>query len=335
MRPPVPPPVPPAPGPVNASAAAAGGLPAIVHRPSRRRRTGHGPILAIVLLLAAAAVVIAAVVAWPDRRGHRQPRAEAGTPKPLATPVSPPGGHAARVAPAAPPRPEAVRNAAAASSAPPRGVEPDVPRSAPPSADGSAAAEANDDRSRAEVEHGRPAAAVDQALASTLAALRMRDTSKARQSAESAASAAGDDAVLRRRVDRWLLLVDYAAQLAGHRREAAESAAKGREYEVDGRTIGIVELTPEAFAYKVAGRVERGPRDELPQAIDQAILAAWFAGDGRAANHIFLGIARLLEPHPDLAAVRAEWETALRGEPATAPLMPLLDDPLFIDGVGQ
>jgi hypothetical protein len=186
------------------------------------------------------------------------------------------------------------------------------------------------------VERGRPAAAaVDRALATTLAALRMGEASKARQSAESAAVAAGDDAALRGRVDRWLLLVDYAAQLAGHRREAAESAAEGREYEVDGRTVGIVELTPEIFAYKVAGRVERGPRDELPLAIDRAILAAWFAGDGRAANHIFLGIARLLEPRPDLAAVRTEWETALRGEPATAPLMPLLDDPLFVDSVLQ
>lgn len=288
-----------------------------------------------MLLLAAVAVAVAAVVAWPDRLGRRQARAEAGPPKAVATAASPSGGQAARASPAAAatPRPEAVSKAAEASPVPDRVVEPDGRRSAPPPADDSAAAKADDERSR--VEHGLPTAAVDRALTSTLTALRLGDASQARQSVESAAAAAGNDAALRDRVDRWLLLVEYAAQLAGHRREAAESAARGREYEVDSRTIGIVELTPDIFAYKVAGRVERGPRDELPPAIDRAILAAWFAGDGRAANHIFLGIARLLEPRPNLAAVRAEWETALRGEPATAPLMPLLDDPLFVDGVLQ
>jgi hypothetical protein len=171
---------------------------------------------------------------------------------------------------------------------------------------------------------------VDRALAATLAALRRSDGPAARESVDTASDAVGDDAALRSRVDRWRLLVDYAAQLDTPRRQASASAAKGREYEIGGRTIGIVELTPESYAYKAAGTIKRGPRTALPRPIERAILEAWFAGDGRAANHIFLGIDRLLEPRPDLAGVRREWDTALRGEPATAPLMPLLEDPLFV-----
>jgi hypothetical protein len=198
-----------------------------------------------------------------------------------------------------------------------RGLDPDT-----------AAAEAESGRERADRER-LAAAAVDRALAATLAALRRSDGPAARESADAASDAVGDDAALRSRVDRWRLLVDYAAQLDTHRRQASASAAKGREYEIGGRTIGIVELTPESYAYKAAGTIKRGPRTALPRPIERAILEAWFAGDGRAANHIFLGIDRLLEPRPDLAGVRREWDTALRGEPATAPLMPLLEDPLF------
>jgi hypothetical protein len=197
----------------------------------------------------------------------------------------------------------------------------------PPAAD-TAAPAAESGRERADRER-LAAAAVDRALAATLAALRRSDGPAARESADAASDAVGDDAALRSRVDRWRLLVDYAAQLDTHRRQASASAAKGREYEIGGRTIGIVELTPESYAYKAAGTIKRGPRTALPRPIERAILEAWFAGDGRAANHIFLGIDRLLEPRPDLAGVRREWDTALRGEPATAPLMPLLEDPLF------
>ncbi len=204
----------------------------------------------------------------------------------------------------------------------------------PPRAEDPAAPEAEADRER--VERGRLAtAAVERALGATLAALRSGDLPAARQSANAADSAVGDDTALRDRTARWRLLVDYAAELENHRQQADASAAKGREYEIDGHIIGIVELTPETFAYKTAGRTTRGPRSALPRAIERAILADWFAGDGRAANHIFLGIDRLLEPRPDLAAVRGEWDTALRGEPATAPLMPLLDDPLVVDQARQ
>jgi hypothetical protein len=226
-------------------------------------------------------------------------------------------------------RPEPVEEAAEPSRAPERRREPTAVATAPPPAADTAASAAESGRERADRER-LATAAVDRALAAALAALRRSDGPAARESVDTASDAVGDDAALRSRVDRWRLLVDYAAQLDTHRRQASASAAKGREYEIGGRTIGIVELTPESYAYKAAGTIKRGPRTALPRPIERAILEAWFAGDGRAANHIFLGIDRLLEPRPDLAGVRREWDTALRGEPATAPLMPLLEDPLFV-----
>jgi hypothetical protein len=294
----------------------------------------------VILLLASAAVAIAAVVAWPTSRGRRADQAAARASEPIATPepaspvppaavTRPPAATVASAGRAEAARPEPVEEAAEPSRRPERRREPTAVATEPPPAADTAAAEAESGRERADRER-LATAAVDRALAAALAALRRSDGPAARESVDTASDAVGDDAALRSRVDRWRLLVDYAAQLDTHRRQASASAAKGREYEIGGRTIGIVELTPESYAYKAAGTIKRGPRTALPRPIERAILEAWFAGDGRAANHIFLGIDRLLEPRPDLAGVRREWDTALRGEPATAPLMPLLEDPLFV-----
>lgn len=318
----------------------AGGLPVVVRRASRPRRSGQGPLVGAILLLASAAVAIAAVVAWPTSRGRRADQAAARASEPIATPepaspvppaavTRPPAATVASAGLAEAARPEPVEEAAEPSRRPERRREPTAVATAPPPAADTAASAAESGRERADRER-LATAAVDRALAAALAALRRSDGPAARESVDTASDAVGDDAALRSRVDRWRLLVDYAAQLDTHRRQASASAAKGREYEIGGRTIGIVELTPESYAYKAAGTIKRGPRTALPRPIERAILEAWFAGDGRAANHIFLGIDRLLEPRPDLAGVRREWDTALRGEPATAPLMPLLEDPLFV-----
>jgi len=350
MRPPVPPPVPPAvpeaPGAGRIPSWNGNGLPASGRRQARARREAWGLVTAVVLLLASGAIVVAAITAWPtiiERRtvAHRtaktaddpepvvaaRPAPQPDEPKDPASARRTPGPtiaapeHATTSATAPDPRPRHEDNPAAARPEPPR--EPPAPEP-----------DAEDEKNRAE-QAKLATAAVDRSLKSTLTALRGHDLDAARRSVEVADAAVGEDPALRARVDRWQLLVRYADQLETFRRQAAESAAKGREYEIGGRTIAIVELTPEGYAYKTSGRIERGPRAELPRPIERAILAAWFAGDGRAANHIFLGIDRLLEPGPDLAAVRREWETALRGEQATAPLMPLLEDPLFSGRAGQ
>ena len=182
-----------------------------------------------------------------------------------------------------------------------------------------------DSRSRAD-------SAVDRGLTDAYAALRRGDRSGVEQGIAVAEQASGDDGDLSLRVARWKLLAGYARQLAGYREQAFTAANEGREYTIDDRTIAIIEIGPEKFAYKEAGRIKRGPRASLPTAIQRAILRAWFEGDQRSANHIFLGVDRLLDDQPDLETVRQEWETALVGEPATASIMPLLDDPVITRG---
>ena len=182
-----------------------------------------------------------------------------------------------------------------------------------------------DSRSRAD-------SAVDRGLTDAYAALRRGDRSGVEQGIAVAEQASGDDGDLSLRVARWKLLAGYARQLAGYREQAFNAANEGREYTIDERTIAIIEIGPEKFAYKEAGRIKRGPRASLPTAIQRAILRTWFEGDQRSANHIFLGVDRLLDDQPDLETVRQEWETALVGEPATASIMPLLDDPVITCG---
>ena len=182
-----------------------------------------------------------------------------------------------------------------------------------------------DSRSRAD-------SAVDRGLTDAYAALRRGDRSGVEQGIAVAEQASGDDGDLSLRVARWKLLAGYARQLAGYREQAFNAANEGREYTIDERTIAIIEIGPEKFAYKEAGRIKRGPRASLPTAIQRAILRTWFEGDQRSANHIFLGVDRLLDDQPDLETVRQEWETALVGEPATASIMPLLDDPVIVRG---
>jgi len=202
----------------------------------------------------------------------------------------------------------------------------------PAASDDRAAAEAQaaaEQEREAQIARQRAAAAplVETSLRAAIAALREGDQAAARRAVDASLEAAGEAPDLTVRCERWRLLVTYAEELEAHRRKASESAAEGRDYTIGDRTIGIVELTPQAFAYKERGQTVRGPRRDLPKPIERAILREWFAGDGRAANHIFLGIDRLLETKPDMQKVRDEWETALRGEPATQALMPLLDDP--------
>jgi hypothetical protein len=88
----------------------------------------------------------------------------------------------------------------------------------------------------------------------------------------------------------------------------------------------IIEIGPKTYAYKESGVIKRGPRAGLPRVVERAILKAWYDGDPRPANGIFLGVHHLLDDDVDLGRVRAAWQQALVGEPATASIMPLLDD---------
>ena len=158
-------------------------------------------------------------------------------------------------------------------------------------------------------------------------ALKRHDEQATRRSLEAAVKAAGEHGDLVARTNRWKQLADYAKQLDGFQRQAIAAANEGRDYKIGDRTIAVIEIGPATFAYKERGQTIRGPRGSLPRPIERAILAQWFAGDNRDANHIFLGVHHLMDEKPDLIKVRNEWGIALAGDPATKSIIPLLDDP--------
>jgi hypothetical protein len=163
-------------------------------------------------------------------------------------------------------------------------------------------------------------------------AFRRHDFAAAVTALEAADESAGGEAEPATRVERWRLLLDYAKQLDDHVTKALASANQGREYTIGDRTIAIIEIGPQGYAYKEAGATRRGARASLPRVVERAILKAWYDGDPRPSNGIFLGVHRLLDDDVDLDRVRQEWQQALVGEPATASIMPILDDPVLAPG---
>jgi hypothetical protein len=326
--------------PLRAAAASAPqrapAMPVVISRPTRpARRRSSGGGLAAVSLLAAVAAAAGAYVLWPRprvaprrpaaparesaRAPATRPTAVAGTREPAAGQIRPAGGRpAAELAETAPERADDAVVAA---------VEPDILGKAM-AGDGQAVPPP------AGQEPSATAVAVERSLRDAHRALRDRDADAAARALDAAAAAADTDADLASRVERWRLLADYARQLVDHREQALADANRGREYQVGDRTIVIVEIDSRTVAYLEAGRTKRRPRKSLPRDIERAILTQWFATDGRAANHIFIGVDQLLDEHPNLADVRAEWQAALEGEPETTSLLPLLDDPIVVNEGG-
>ena len=342
MQRPTPPPVPPAPrrepdpGPVVIVSGT---------RPIKRRRKSGGAGVAAALVLSAAALV-AGVVAWPfiqpALRQANRPTKTRAVAMAAARPEPP---RAAAAAPAVAERTEKPERPAATAPAPPPLPSPEPQPPAPPPpvpppppvavGDDATPAMREGEREPAPDKHNdkdaaQAAGAVDRGIAAAAAALRRHDHSAAEQALEVAGDAAAGDPDLETRVNRWRLLVVYAGELDGHLERAVASANEGREYTIGERTISIIELGSEAFAFKERGKVTRGPRAELPRVVERAILAAWFDGDPRPANQIFVGLHRLLDDEPDLDRVRASWEEAAAGDAAAGSILPLLDDPAIV-----
>jgi hypothetical protein len=296
-------------------------------RPIKRRRKSGGAGVAAALVLSAAALV-AGVVAWPfiqpALRQANRPTKKRAVAIAAARPEPP---RAAAAAPAVAERTEKPERPAATAPAPPPVAVGDDTSAGMREGEREPAPDNHNDKDAAQA-----AGAVDRGIAAAAAALRRHDHPAAEQALEVAGDVAADDPDLETRVNRWRLLVTYAGQLDGHLERAVASADEGREYTIGDRTISIIELGPEAFAFKERGKVTRGPRAELPRVVERAILAAWFDGDPRPANQIFVGLHRLLDDEPDFDRVRASWEEAAAGDEAAASILPLLDDPALVAG---
>lgn len=166
-------------------------------------------------------------------------------------------------------------------------------------------------------------------------ALQREEFDTAERTIKAASSEVGDDVEANSRLERWRLFATYARGFVGYQEQAFEAATAGREYEADGRTFAVIEITPTMFIYKLAGKTERVPRDRVDPRIAMAIVESWFAADGRAANHLFLGAHWLCLDPPDTRRARGEWQIARDGGEQVGPLLMLVDDPVIRRAAGR
>jgi len=286
-------------------------------RPSRAAHSGLA-LAAIMFLLATSAGLGGywfAARATPDRQIASR---AADEPARRPTPKDPDRTPPARPRDDAPPRPR-PRPVAEPDDSPPPQPAPSipVPQEQPAAAPFDEAAAA------------RGATAVDASLRTAFAAITGKDFTAAARTIRDARNHAGDDPDLHQRLDRWNMFNEYAREFVGHANNALKAANAGRDYPLGKTRIAVIESTPTLFVYKQAGEVKRMPRDKIPHDVLTAIVSAWFAADGRAGNHVFLGINQLAQPRPNVGAARREWQIAANGGEPMAAMMPLLDDPII------
>jgi hypothetical protein len=305
----------------------------------RRRRSGDsGWIVATIMsLVAVAAALVAFVVVSGQERGRRV--AARGSERPRITreePITPARrpDHSTRRPPDSPKQP---RDEPASHEPTPQPMEESAPQE--PALDVPAPIDPTPEEPEPkdptpEEPTADPAAdpaAVEKALKKAYAEIRAGRFAAADKAVNEASAAAGDD-LTAGRAERWRLLVTYARKLAEYRDTALSEAAKGGDYNVDGSVISVVEMNQTQFVYKELGEMKRPPKDAIPPRIVFAILSTWFAGDGRPANDIFLGVQHLVGGEPDLDAARAAWRRAGQGGEEVAPLVGLLADPVLRGG---
>lgn len=180
-----------------------------------------------------------------------------------------------------------------------------------------------------EQQQARMREAFDADLREAYAALQRQEFDTADRAIAAAGRQVGDDVELATRIERWRLLATYARRFVGYREQAFKAANAGREYDLGDTKFAVIEITPEKFVYRLRGKIERKAPDEVDPRIAMAIVEAWFAADGRAANSLFLGAQAFCLDPPDLRRARGEWQRAGQGGEQAAPLLALLDDPVI------
>ena len=301
----------------------------------RRRSSGTGPLVAVIASLAAAAAGLAFFVLRDGRQvalDDRQPSGQvATTSETAAEPAAAAAATEARRTVAAEQRREAEAQQRVAAEVEKARVAAEAERRRQAAAaERQAQTERERDqaeRRRTEDERRRRRATVDKALGDAYRALQRQEFDTAMRALAAAGDQVGDDAEAATRVEGWRLFATYAQEFPAYQERAFAAANAGREFEVEGVVCSVIEITPEKFVYKREGRTERVAREAVDPRIAMAVVKAWFEGDGRAANHLFLGARWLSLDPPDRERAEAEWRVAQAGGETAAPLLALLDDP--------
>ena len=328
-------------------------------RPASSRSTGAGGLLFGSLALLAAAVVLLLALMFKPEEIRRQVAGLSGStvpgdPGPSLGASKPVPAATATTGPRPPPEPAVSQTAEPAGAAPLAAatspaddehrrqvrVEPPVrPESGPDQPEappGPSVAdirrqerEAAEAERRAERERIRLRGSLDKSLGEAYAAVQRGEFDTADRLLTAAGNQAGDDVEAATRLERWRLFVAYSREYTDYRDQAFEAATAGRDYTVNGKTFALVEITPELFIYRLAGRNERVSRERLDPRIELAVVEKWFAADGRPANHLFLGARWLSLAPPNVGRARAEWRVAGDGGEEVGGLLALIDDPVI------
>lgn len=338
--PPTPPPVPPAVPP-----------PIVIHQSSRRRRGRSAAASLSITGLAIVASALVVYMAWPklERRARQTARAglaatgvasdsrndvtDVESPRSIdrvvtqSSPKPRPQPEAVRIAPPSPPPPEPAEESplsklpvATAIASPTTTTTTTTTATTPTTTD-------------APVLTGPT---IDEAITRAATALRAGDHSVAKRILADILDAASADEAATDRVQRWLLLADYAGQYPECRDKALRSAADAAAvYDLDDFQIAVIEFTPKVFAYRDSrkpGRNLRVAATKIPADIERGLIETWFSNDDRAANHLILGAAALATKRPDVAKARQEFQAAVdMGEPQGTMLLAILEDPALGD----
>jgi hypothetical protein len=297
-----------------------------VQRSAFVRRKSPSGAPALLSLLALVAVGGVAFKLWPQRGAKTAsgvPQVAVAIPRPQPPTPAPPRPSVVTPAtepPAARPTTPAASPNPGASSPPKVGAPPPPPAPQQP-----------DPEARA-----RAVAGVDQSLRAAYEAIRADDFDTADRQVAAAARLDADHDDLADRVTCWRQFARYARQAAGYREKALNAANAGGDYKVGNQMIAVVESTPQRFVYRKAGRnVPISPRADVPGPIVTAILRAWFAADGRPANHIFLGAHLRARREPNVRLAAAEWNRARERGEDVSNLEPLLKDPIIQEAAAE
>ena len=286
-----------------------------VARQSKRANSSAGILITVGSLLAASVAVVAFFVV-SGNGVLKQVAVVTPTPQPTPTAIPPPP-------PPAKVEPTPTQKPRRPAAPKPEPVPEPVPELSDKDAGQNAAARA------------RMIESLEASLRDAHRALQREEFDTADRTIKAASSEVGDDVDANSRLERWRLFATYARGFIGYREKAFEAATAGRQYEADGRTFSVIEITPTMFIYKLAGKIERVPRDRVDPRIAMAIVESWFDTDGRAANHLFLGAHWLCLDPPDTRRARSEWQIAGDGGEQVGPLLLLVDDPVIRRAAGR
>ena len=168
---------------------------------------------------------------------------------------------------------------------------------------------------------------LEELLAAAFGAMGKRDRGLV-EAKLTAAETLAASAQSKKRIAGWKLLDHYASGFIDYRNDSLKTIASGDEYDVGDKKIAVVEITPDVFIFRAAGKNRSVSYDKIPSPILVAIVTKWF--DQKPGNNLFIAAYYLTQPEPNLEKARDYLEKAQSGGVDASQLLALLDDSVIL-----